>query len=49
LNNPTQPLTFEELTEVELEDVTFKGVNPLGLRFPSCKKLTMTGTLQTTT
>lgn len=45
LNNPMQPLTFSEHTDVELTDVTFKGVIPQGLRFPSCRKLTIVGTL----
>lgn len=36
LNNPTQPLVFTEHTDVELSEVIFKGIIPLGLRFPSC-------------
>ena len=43
LNDPSQPLTFKEHTDVELSDVNFKGVSLLGIRFPSCKKLTIRG------
>lgn len=41
LNDPSQPLTFSEHTDVHLQDVTFKGVVQHGLRFTSCKKLTV--------
>ena len=48
LNDPSQPLTFKEHSEVELYDVTFKGVVALGIRFTSCKKLSIAGNIQTT-
>ena len=48
LNDPTQPLAFNEHTEIELSDVTFKGVMGLALHFPACKKLKVVGNVQTT-
>ena len=48
LNDPSQPLTFGEHSEVFLQDVTFKGVIPLGLRFTGCRKLTIGGTIAST-
>ena len=48
LNDPSQPLTFGEHSEVFLQDVTFKGVVPLGLRFTGCRKLTIGGTIAST-
>ena len=43
LNDPSQPLTFKEHSDVELHDVTFKGVIALGIRFTCCSKLTISG------
>ena len=48
LNDPSQPLTFSEHTEVDLQDVTFKGVIPLGLRFTGCRRLSIVGTIAST-
>ena len=48
LNDPSQPLKFNEHTSVHLQDVTFKGVIPMGIRFTSCQKLTIEGNQQTT-
>jgi len=39
LNDPTQPLSFDNLTQIDLTEAVFKGVIPNGLRFSNCTKL----------
>lgn len=48
LNDPTQPLSFDNLTQIELTEAVFKGVIPNGLRFSNCTKLAISGTVNST-
>jgi len=43
LNDPNQPLIFETWSEVDFNEVTFKGTIMNGLRLPNCTKLTIAG------